>query len=471
MKYCIKIITLFTILGLTGCLVGPDYQKPVVETPQYYQFDPAKDEFWTDLQWWALFDDPVLISYVNTALSGNKNVKIAASRIEEARAALGFTEADSYPRIDIEALVTRGNLAGVAKTESPQTNIYIAPVVNWEIDFWGKYRRANESALAQLLASEFSLRTIQISLIADVVSTYFLILDYRQRLAVSKRTLESRMESLDIMQKRFDKGIIPELDLNQAQIQKEIAAAAIPFYERLLSQTENVLSILLGRPPGKIESGADLNDQTMPPDIPPGLPSSLLERRPDIVQSEYLLKAQNARIGVAEALRLPSISLTGILGVASNELSSLTSDGAAWSITGSLFGPIFNFNKNIRRVEIEEERTKQAYFNYENTVLQAFREVEDALVEVKTYRDQLDAVQNKLKAARNAAFLSGERYDKGVTSYLEVLETQRTLFNVELELSELNKDYLNAYVKLYKALGGGWISKEEMEEVQNPKKK
>jgi multidrug efflux system outer membrane protein len=469
-KYCINIVTLFAILGMMGCLVGPDYQKPVVETPPFYQFDPVKDESRTDLQWWALFDDPLLFSYVNIALSENKSVKIAASRIEEARAALGFTKADTYPRIDFEVLATRGNLAGVTKIESPQNNIYLAPVVNWEIDFWGKYRRANESALAQLLASEFALRTIQISLIADVVSTYFLLLDYRQRLVVSQRTLESRLESLDIIQKRFDKGIIPELDLNQAQIQKEIAAAAIPFHERMISQTENALSILLGRPPGKIKPGVELNSQTLPPDIPAGLPSSLLERRPDIVQSEYLVQAQNARIGIAEAMRLPSINLTGILGVASNELSSLTSNGVAWSITGSLLGPLFNFNKNIRRVEIEEERTKQTYLNYEYTVLQAFREVEDALVEVKTYRDQLNAVQNKLKAARNAAFLSGERYDEGVTSYLEVLETQRTLFNVELELSELNKDYLNAYVKLYKALGGGWISKEEMEKVQNKEK-
>ncbi|MBW2607585.1 MAG: efflux transporter outer membrane subunit, partial [Deltaproteobacteria bacterium] len=339
--------------------------------------------------------------------------------------------------------------------------------LSWEIDFWGKFRRANEAAMAELMASEYSLRIVQISLISEVVSTYFLLLDYNQRLEVSENTLDSRLYSLDIIQKRFDKGIISELDLNQAQIQKEIAAAAIPVYERLISKTKNALSILLGRLPGEIEKGIDLGSQTIPPEIPAGLPASLLQRRPDIVQAEYLLQAQNAKIGIAQALRLPAITLTGILGVASDELSSLTSNGAAWSISGSLFGPLFNFNKNVLRVVIEEEKTKQALYHYENTVLRAFREVEDALVEVRTYKKQIAAVKKKFKAAKNAAALSTLRYDKGVTSYLEVLDTERTLFSVELELSELRQDYHNAYVKLYKALGGGWISKEEMDEAQN----
>jgi len=471
MKKLLKVTTLFGVLSLAACMLGPDFQKPVVETPEYFQFDTIKEDSQVELKWWELFDDPTLKSLVSMALDENKNVRIAASRIEEARAALGFTKADGLPRIDIEASASRGNIAGGTKTESPNNNYYIAPVLNWEIDFWGKFRRANESALAQLLATEYSLRTIQISLISEVVSTYFLLLDYNQRLGISKRTLTSRLESLDIIQKRFDKGIIPEIDLNQAQIQKEIAAAAIPVHERLIAKTENGLSILLGRLPERFEVGPDLNSQTIPPDIPAGLSASLLERRPDIKQGEYLVQAQTARIGIAEAMRLPSISLTGILGVASDDLSTLTEGGAAWSISGGLFGPLFNFGKNARRVEIEEERTKQALYQYENIVLIAFREVEDALVEVQTYRKQIAAVEKKLKAAQNAAFLSNERYDKGVTSYLEVLETQRTLFNVELELSELRQDYLNAYVKLYKALGGGWLSKAEMENMQNLEKR
>jgi multidrug efflux system outer membrane protein len=197
-----------------------------------------------------------------------------------------------------------------------------------------------------------------------------------------------------------------------------------------------------------------------------GLPSSLLERRPDIVRAEYVLKAQNARIGVAEALRLPAIDLTGILGGASDELSKLTSGGAAWSISANILGPIFNFDQDKMRVEIEKARTKQALYSYENTVLLAFREVEDALKEIPTYREQISAVERQLKAAKNAAALSRMRYDKGVTSFLEVLDTERILFAVELEFSELNRQFLNSYVRLYKALGGGWISKEQMQNAE-----
>ena len=465
----VKIVVLTVFICLTGCALGPDFKKPVVKTPEHYKFDTLKDDSRINLKWWELFDDPVLKSLVTIALNENKDIRIAAGRIEEARASLGFTKADIYPRLDIEAGASRGTFAGRTKTESTNNNFYIAPVLSWEIDFWGKFRRANEAAMAELMASGYSLRIVQISLISEVVSTYFLLLDYNHRLEISENTLDSRLYSLDIIQKRFDRGIIPEIDVNQSQIQKEIAAASIPIYERLIFKTENALSILLGRLPCEIETGIDLS-QIIPPEIPAGLPSSLLQRRPDIVQAEYLLQAQNARIGIAQALRLPAITLTGILGVAGDELSSLTSDGSAWSISGALFGPLFNFNKNVLRVVIEEEKTKQALYHYENTVLRAFREVEDALVEVQTYKKQIAAVKRKFKAAKNAAVLSGLRYDKGVVSYLEVLDTERTLFSVELELSELIRNYHNAYVKLYKALGGGWISKEEMDEAQNQEK-
>jgi multidrug efflux system outer membrane protein len=466
-KKLFNTIVLVVIVFLTGCMMGPDFQKPVLEAPESFRFGEAEAEPLVNLKWWELFNDPVLTSLVASALSDNKDLRIAASRIEEARASLGFTRADMYPRLDLEAGASRGNLAGRSKTPTTANNFFIAPVLSWEIDFWGKFRRANQAARAELMATEYSLRTVQISLISEVVGTYFLMLDYYQRLEISEQTLESRLGSLDIIQKRFSKGIIPEIDLNQAQIQKEIAAAAIPVQERLISKTENTLSILLGRFPGEIERGIDLHRQAVPPDIPIGLPSSLLERRPDIAQAEYLLEAQTARIGVAQALRLPSISLTGILGVASSELSTLTSEGAAWSISGTLFGPLFNFNQDKLRVVIEEERTKQALYQYENTVLLAFREVEDALIEIQTYKKQMSAVERKLKAAENAATLSKMRYDKGFTSYLEVLDTERTLFSVGLELSELNQQFLNSYVRLYKALGGGWLSREEMAQAQD----
>jgi len=458
-----KKFLLLMIIILAGCAAGPDFHKPEVETPEDYRItstlraDSLFADSLTNLQWWHLFDDPVIDTLVEIALKENKNVLIAASRVEQARATLGFVKADILPRLDVEASAARGNMAGRAKLDATGNQFYAAPVLNWEIDFWGKFRRSNEAARAELMASQYGLATVHIGLISEVVSTYFLLLDYRQRLEISEQTLESRLRSLDIIQKRFDKGIIPELDLNQAQIQLEIAKAAIPVYARLIVQTRNALSVLLGRLPEQINSGLKLREHAAPPEIPVGLPSSLLERRPDIARAEYLLKAQNARIGVATAMLYPSISLTGLFGVASSELSQLSTGDPAWSVSGGLLGPLFNFNKNTLRVEIEEEKTKQALYEYEYTVLTAFREVDDALVEVESYKEQLAAVRRKYAAAENADRLSLERYDKGVTSYLEVLESQRTLFSVSLEFSEVEQNYFNAYVKLYKVLGGGWL--------------
>lgn len=447
---------------VSGCAVGPDFKPPVVETPENYRFEKVPTEAMINLKWWELFEDPVLYSLVTQALSNNKDLKIAASRVEQARAYVGFTRADQYPGVYIEAGAGTGNFAGGTRSDTRNSYGYVGPVLSWELDFWGKFRRATESARAQLMASQYGLRTVQIGLISEVVGTYYLLLDYHQRVKISKETLKSREESLDIIQKRFDKGIIPELDVNQAQIQKEIAASAIPQYERAVAQTENALSTLLGKMPEPIKTGKGLTLESAPPEIPSGLPSTLLERRPDIVRAQYMIESQTADIGVAEAMRLPAISLTGMLGLASSELASITSSGGAWSVSGGLFGPIFEFYKNIRRVEIEEAKTREALHFYENTVLTAFKEVDDALVDIDTFKNQMAAVERKVKAAKNAYRLARLRYDKGISSYLEVLETERALFSAELELSELKQQYLNGYVKLYKALGGGWITKEEM---------
>jgi multidrug efflux system outer membrane protein len=455
---------------LAGCMLGPDFQKPVVETPEGFRFAEPEAEEAVNLKWWELFNDPVLASLVATALLENRDVLIAASRVEEARASLGFTRADMYPTFDIQAGAGRGNFAGGRMTDSTDNNFFIAPTMNWELDFWGKFRRSNEAARAELVASEYAMRTVQITLISQVVSTYFLLLDLHQRLDISRYTLESRSETLNIIQQRFDKGIVPELDVNQAEIQKEFAAAAIPLYERLIAKTENTLSILLGGIPKEIQTGVDLYEQEEPPDIPAGLPSSLLERRPDILVAQYVLKSETERIGVAEAQRLPAISLTGSAGAASTELSNMTVEGFAWSIGANLVGPLYQFGKNKKRVEIQKARTEQALYQYENTVLIAFREVADALKEIETYKEEIAAVSRKYTAAKNADALAKLRYDKGFSDYLLVLETERTLFNVGLELSELTKDFYNSYVRLYKALGGGWLSEEEMEQVQDQPK-
>ncbi len=466
LKYSFAVFMLMVFFS--GCMVGPKYQKPVVESPEAYMIGDENPDSTFNLRWWELFDDDVLDTLIMTALRENKDVRIAASRIEQARAALGFTKADQYPSIGYNAGAGRGNTLGTSKTDVELNNFFGFGNLQWEIDFWGKYRRATQAAKADLLATEYAHRAVQVAIISEVSAAYFQLLDYQQRLEISQQTLETREGFLDIIQQRFDRGVVAEIDLNNAQMQRAVAAGAIPQWERAVAQTKNAIQILLGRNPGPLNIEKTISEEINPPDIPSGIPSSLLVRRPDINQAEQQLIAQNAQIGIAQALRFPSISLTGLLGVASDDLSSLTSGGLAWNAAGSILGPVFNFGKNKRRVEIERARTEEAVISYEATVIQAFREVEDALIEIDTYRRQLEIKQEELNAARNAAALSRERYDGGVSSYLEVLDSERTLFNVELELSQVRQLWLSSYVKLYNALGGGWITPEEEKQAAQP---
>ncbi len=460
------VILMTALVLLTGCLVGPDFEQPTMEDlPDEFRFSTQSDQEEVNLKWWELFNDPELNYLVTTALNENKDLLIAISRIEEARSFLVFTKADLYPRFDLQGGANKGNFTGaliVSDPDEPNNSAFISPVVNWEIDFWGKFRRANESAKAQLLATEYAKKTVQISLISEVVGAYFMLLDFKERLRVSEQTLESRDESLIIIQKRLDRGVIPEIDLNQAQVQREIAAVAVPINKRLISQTENAISILLGKFPEGIKTDLDLYQQTIPPNVPSGLPSSLLERRPDILEALYLIQAQNALIGVAVAERFPAISLSGALGAATTDTTNITVDGFVWSVAAGLAGPIFNFGQDKARVEIEETRTEQALYIYQNVVLNAFREVSDSLVEIQTYRVQIGALGKQVTAAENANRLSKLRYDQGFSSYLEVLDSERSQFSSQLDLSQATQEYYNSYVRLYKALGGGWISPEEM---------
>jgi multidrug efflux system outer membrane protein len=325
------------------------------------------------------------------------------------------------------------------------------------VDLWGELRRATEAAQSDLLATEAAYRNVTISLVANVASAYFLLRDLDSRLQISRDTVKSRSESLKIIQARFDKGTVPELDVNQAEIELAIAEAAVSAFERESVQAENALQFLLGRNPGPIQRGIALKDQVLPSDIPVGLPSELLQRRPDLVQAEERLKAETARIGVAEALRYPSIGLTGTLGLASDDFSDLTdSDAKTWGIAGGLFAPIFNSGKLKAQAEGQRARMEQAMNAYESALLQAFREVEDSLISIRTYHAENAARQRQATAARNAARLSRARYDGGVVDYLEVLDTERSLFNAALDESITLRQYLNSIIELYKALGGGW---------------
>ena len=454
-------------LLVAGCTrLGPDYEDPQVVTPESYRTKAALTPLADDLKWWKLFEDPYLVSLVSMALERNRDIRIATSRIAQARATLGFTEADEYPRLDLDGGINRGDFTGTGKQPNTDTSAYIVAPLSWEIDFWGKFSRATEAARAQLLASEYGLKTVQLTLVAEVVSSYIQLLDFHRRLIISEETYESRKESLYIITQRFEKGIIAELDVNWAQIELEIAAAAIPQFQRSIAKTENGLSILLGHLPGEIEIRTKIPDRPIPPTIPVLVPADVLDRRPDVIRSKFLLKAETENIGVAEALRWPSISLTGTYGVADTDIGSINVDGTTWSLGGQILGPIFDFGKNKRRVEAQEEVAKQALLEFEKSVLTAFREVEDALVEITTYREELIAVGRQLGAARNANMLSRQRYDQGVSSYLEVLETERRLFSTELTRSETRQLYVNAYVNLYKALGGGWVTSTDRQELQ-----
>ena len=448
---------ILSLVIMTGCMVGPNFQKSEIKSPENFRAQTAATNTTALPDWQSIYTDKALANLIDSALQNNLDAQMALSRVNESRAYLGMARADLYPSLMLGGNTMYGNTLGAFPTGKTSASLTATANINWEIAFWGKYRRANEAALAELIASEYGLKAIQLSLVAGVAESYYSLLDYKKRLVIAQRTLATRTEFLRIIQERFDKGIVPEIDLNQAQIQEAYAASSIPVYKRSIAFTENALSVLLGKAPQTLDNVSELDKLTAPENIPVGLPSQLLERRPDILEAEQQLKAQNARIGVAQALRFPSISLTGLFGLASADLESFnTGDAVMGSVGAGILGPIFQFGKNKRRVEAEKERTLQMRLNYEKTVLAAFRETEDALVTIQTLLEEKQLVQKQLSASDNAAKLSKQRYDGGITSYLEVLEAERTLFEIELYYSELQKRVFSAYSNLYKTLGGGW---------------
>jgi len=461
-RYRVLAFALPLIVG--GCAAGPDYERPELDVPGNYVQPVEQGESFANVSWWELFRDEQLQELIRTALEENQDLGIAAARVEEFRAVLGVTRADQFPTVDITATgaqaegsdnVFPGNIPGVSGDKVE--NYRLSADVFFELDLFGRLRRSTEAARAQLLATEEARRSITISLVANVASTYMLLRDLDAQLEIARRTQRTRSDSLAIIRARFDQGTVPRLDVNQAEIELAVADAAAAAAERAVAQTEHSLSVLLGRNPGPILRGLPLQQQPMPPDVPAGLPSELLQRRPDVLSSEAGLAAQTARIGVAQAARWPSLSLTGALGFESDDLSMLTDSGSDfWSAGAGILAPVFNSGRNKNRVEIERARTEQALLAYEQTVQRAFREVEDALAAVRTYRMEHEARERQVAAARSAATLSRARYDGGVTSYLEVLDTERSLFNAELTESQTQRLYINAIIELYKALGGGW---------------
>lgn len=451
---------------LASCSMGPDYQRPEVPVPESFQAPAVPGASFANLQWWKLFDDDDLVALVETALLNNKELAIAMARIEEARASLGFVRSGQFPNLDGAAGAARGNsILGSNAPGSINESFVLAANLNFELDLWGKLRRSTEAARAELLATVDARNVVTITLIADVASFYLLLLDLEEQVDIARRTQKTRQDALDIIQARFDKGVVPLIDVNQAQIELADASAALAGLQRERGLAENALSVLLGRNPGPVAtSGEGVASTLNIPEIPVGLPSALLERRPDIRQASNQLAAQTARIGVAEALRFPTLSLTGSLGLASNDLSGfLSTDNKVWGISADLLGPIFDAGRGKSRVEAEKARTEQLLNNYQLTVLRSFQEVEDALIKISTYRLEAEAREEQVRAARSATQLSRARYDGGVTSYLEVLESERSLFRAELLASSTRREQVVSIVSLYKALGGGWPTEEEVQ--------
>jgi len=448
-------IAVLLILSVS-CTLGPDYRRPLIDTPIDFRGAESSDSL-ANVGWWDLFQDPVLRELIETALAGNKDLLAAAWRVDEARAQLGFVKSEMWPSFTYDLSARRVSPSDeVLGFQFDNFDDFAASArVSWEIDLWGKYRRSNESARAELFATEWGRRALVVSLVSEVARAYFLLRDLDDRLEIARDTLESRRGSTDLIRKRFEGGITSEIDVRQAEIQEAAAAVAVPAFERERVQVENALSVLLGRNPGPIRRGLTLEELRLPENPPAGLPSELLQRRPDVIRTEELLHAQLARIGVAEALRWPSLSLTGLLGWQSAELSNFTS-GENYQYGAGLIGPIFQFGRNKRRVEVEQARTEQAILGYEATVLDAFREVEDALVAIRTLREEYEARVKQVDSAREGRRLSRARYDGGVTSYLEVLDIERSLFESELEASRTLREHFTAIIDLYAALGGGW---------------
>ena len=447
---------------LVSCALTPDYERPELDVPEQYIAPDAAGESLANLDWWQLFQDEQMQLLIRTALEENKDLRVALSRIEESRLTVTAVRANQFPFLQISAFGGRGKesrefVPGANADDSFQ----LSGDLTYQVDLWGEFSRATEAAQAQLLATEYAYRNITLSLVSEVARTYLLLRDLDERLQISRRTLETRQDSLKLIQARFDKGTVPELDVYQAQIEVAVADTAIASFKRQIVQTENALRILLGRNPGAVTRGDALAGQVFPPAVPAGLPSELLQRRPDVIQAEANLMTATAQVGVAEALRYPSISLTGRYGAGSTDLSDLnSSDAETWSVGANILAPIFNSGQLKAQADAARERAKQSVLIYESTLQQSFREVEDALVAVRTYNDENEAQARRALAAKNAARLSRARYDGGVVDYLEVLDTERTLFNAELAQSETLQLYFNAIVRLYGALGGGWSVEE-----------
>lgn len=460
------VLSVLGAIWFSGCAVGPNYKRPEINSPAAFRGrNDGTNSSVADLAWWRVYQDPTLQALIREAFTNNYDLRIAAARVEQSRALAMQARSQFLPSLDYNGTVGRGRNVEF-NTAFPNGGAAVSSstvLLNsfWEVDLWGRVRRLNESARAQYLASEEARRGVRLSLLGDVATAYFQLLELDQELEIARRTTNSFGESLRIFSERADAGTASGLETSRAEAALEDAAATVPAIRQEITAAENQLSILVGRNPGPIERTSSLFTQSLPPQVPAGLPSTLLESRPDVREVEQQLRSANAQIGESTAEFFPKIGLTSLLGKVSPELSAFTLGSAnAWGIGAEAAGPVFEGGRLVGRLRQSKAARDEARLQYQRTILYAFREVSDALIS----REQLAEIQERqsreVAALERSVKLSTERYNAGKASYYEVLEAQQQLFPAQLGLVQTDRNQLLAVVSLYKALGGGWQDKK-----------
>jgi multidrug efflux system outer membrane protein len=457
------LVLLAAAAALAGCTVGPNYHRPPLAAPEqfYGAAGQAQAASVADLPWWEVFQDPTLRSLVEEALQSGYDVKIATARVEEARARFGIAGAASYPQVSYQGQEAYEHFSGFqpgAPNGGKTANVITVtvPNVSWELDLWGRVRRLTEAARAQYLASEEARRSVVLTLVSEVASAYFDLRQLDEDLEIARRNTAAFHDTYDLFDKRLQGGLASVLDTSNAEASWANEAAQIPVLESQIAAKENQLAMLLGRRPGPIQRGAPLFAQPLRAEIPAGLPAALLERRPDVRQSEQQLAAASAEIGVAQAALFPTISLTGMFGGLSPDLAQLLRRGKTWSIGAGLTGPIFQGGSLRGQVRLAAAQFEEARAQYEQAVNNAFAEVSTALIALQRLAAAEVERQRATSAYREALRLATLRYSSGLAAYFEVITAQENLLNAENLLAQVRHDRLVSLVSFYKALGGGW---------------
>lgn len=456
------VLLLGTILA--GCALGPDYRRPAVEAPQAWRTEVKEARDVANTLWWEQLGDPVLNDLILTAIRENKDLKIAAARIEEYEGRLMVTRADLFPKAEASGKASRSRSSEkdnslIANFIPNPRNQYQATLgSSWELDFWGRYRRADEASRADLLSTEEGRLGTILSVVSATASGYVNLRDLDNQLLIAQRTADGKESTMHLFEQRAKGGVVSDLELSQVKSQYYQAAARIPSIEKMIGQQENALCILLGRNPGPIPRGKAIHE-LIPPSVPSGLPSDLLERRPDIRQAEQNLISANAHVGEAKALYFPDISLTGAFGWSSPHLSDVfNAPSRVWSYGGGVTAPIFAGGAIRGQNKVAQAVQKETLLAYQKTIQNAFREVDDFLTNQRRSREQLEAQKMQVNALRDYARIARARFDNGYTSYIEVLDAERNLFDAELSYSQTQGTLFIDLVSIYKAMGGGWVT-------------